>query len=61
MSCPKNCPNRRAEPNCHNVETCPIWAEHEENKAREYERRSKRFEFTGYVSDRVFKKGRYNK
>ena len=26
--CPKDCPRRRAVPNCHNEETCPIWAEH---------------------------------
>lgn len=27
-NCPKDCPNRRAVPNCHNVETCEIWAAH---------------------------------
>lgn len=27
-SCPKDCPNRKAVPNCHNEETCPIWARH---------------------------------
>ena len=24
--CPKDCPRRCAVPNCHNVETCEIWA-----------------------------------
>lgn len=24
--CPKDCPRRCAIPNCHNVETCEIWA-----------------------------------
>lgn len=31
-TCPPNCPNRCAIPNCHNEETCPIWAEHMERK-----------------------------
>ena len=26
--CSRDCPNRKAVPNCHNEETCPIWAEH---------------------------------
>ena len=26
--CPPDCPNRCAQPNCHNVETCPTWAEY---------------------------------
>lgn len=26
--CPPDCPNRRAEPNCHNEETCERWAAH---------------------------------
>ena len=27
--CPKDCPNRRASPNCHNAATCETWAKHE--------------------------------
>lgn len=30
--CPPDCPNRSAEPNCHNVETCERWAQHVERQ-----------------------------
>ena len=26
--CPKDCPRRSIQPNCHNVETCEIWAKY---------------------------------
>lgn len=26
--CPRECPDRRAVPNCHNPETCAVWAEY---------------------------------
>lgn len=26
--CPRDCPRRCADPNCHNPETCEIWAAH---------------------------------
>ena len=33
--CPRDCPRRCADPNCHNAETCPEWAAHEaRQKAR---------------------------
>lgn len=35
-SCPPNCPKRSAVPNCHNEETCEIWAKHMKRK-REFE------------------------
>lgn len=26
--CPKDCPRRSIQPNCHNVETCETWAKY---------------------------------
>lgn len=40
-TCPPACPNRCAVPNCHNVELCDIWKEHEEVKARLKEAKAK--------------------
>lgn len=42
--CPIDCPNRCAEPNCHNVETCEIWAQHVERQRRIYADRDARQE-----------------
>lgn len=39
--CPQNCPDRRADPNCHNAETCARWAAHMAEREKEYERRRK--------------------
>ena len=30
--CPKDCPKRCVVPNCHNEETCPVWAEYMRQK-----------------------------
>lgn len=34
--CPRDCPNRCAEPNCHNAETCETWAKHVERQKAIY-------------------------
>lgn len=39
--CPKNCPNRCAVPNCHNEETCPVWAEYMRSKREMEELKAK--------------------
>ena len=31
--CRKDCPRRRAQPNCHNREYCPAWGEFEDAEA----------------------------
>ncbi len=31
--CRKDCPNRCADPNCHNPEICDLWREYAEKKA----------------------------
>lgn len=31
--CTKDCPRRRAQPNCHNREYCPEWGEFEDAEA----------------------------
>lgn len=31
--CTKDCPRRRAQPNCHNREYCPAWGEFEDAEA----------------------------
>lgn len=41
MICPKDCPNRRASPNCHNPLTCETWAAHEAEAAQIREARAK--------------------
>lgn len=35
--CKKDCPNRSAEPNCHNAETCELWAAYIAVKRKEDE------------------------
>lgn len=41
----RDCPDRRADPNCHNPETCEKWEEylikHEEERLREHNGRMK--------------------
>lgn len=39
--CPKDCPNRCAMPNCHNVNTCETWAAHVAEVEAEREARCK--------------------
>lgn len=39
MSACHNCPRRTAEPNCHNVETCPDWAIEEAKKRERYRKK----------------------
>ena len=39
--CPRDCPDRCADPNCHNVKTCARWAEHMADREREYAMRKK--------------------
>lgn len=41
--CPRDCPNRRAKPNCHNAETCEIWAAHEARQREIYAKRTEKF------------------
>ena len=36
--CPRKCPNRRADPNCHNEATCAKWAAHMEAKRQKIEK-----------------------
>ena len=40
MSVCHNCTRRCAEPNCHNVETCPDWAREEAAKAERYRKKA---------------------
>ena len=42
--CPVDCPDRCADPNCHNVKTCARWAAHMADREKEYERRRKMVE-----------------
>lgn len=37
--CPQNCPDRCAEPNCHNVKTCERWAAHVAARDASYKQR----------------------
>lgn len=41
MICPKDCPNRCAVPNCHNVNTCETWAKHEAEAAQKQQERKR--------------------
>lgn len=36
----EGCPERCAEPNCHNAEICAYWARHEAAQSRAYEERA---------------------
>lgn len=36
----KGCPDRSLDPNCHNPEICPYWAEHTDRKAKESKART---------------------
>lgn len=42
--CPRDCPNRCADPNCHNAKTCEVWAAHEARQREIYARKKKAFE-----------------
>lgn len=42
--CPPDCPRRSAEPNCHDVETCEVWAKHVERQKAIYAARKERQE-----------------
>ena len=39
--CPKDCPRRSIQPNCHNAETCEIWAKYLAKKELEQKVKSK--------------------
>lgn len=39
--CPKDCPRRSISPNCHNVETCEIWAKYVARKEAAHAARGK--------------------
>lgn len=51
-ACPKDCPRRKV--GCHNVNTCPEWAEH---VRRQQERqRAKAQMYDSYLIDRDFRR-----
>lgn len=50
--CPKDCPNRCADPNCHNITTCERWAAFQQIQTIKAMETKKRIEITSYVSGR---------
>ena len=46
MSVCMGCPRRCAEPNCHNVDTCPDWAKEEAKKAERYRKKQEEMMLT---------------
>ena len=38
--CPIDCPDRCADPNCHNAKTCARWAAHLAEREKSYKQRS---------------------
>lgn len=47
--CPPDCPNRCAEPNCHNVETCETWAKHMKKQEQIYKQRADKIKNNPYA------------